>query len=178
MKYKRCFVTVGSTQFNELIFAVYSDDFLKMLHSLDFRELFVQCGSGNIPDIFTEEKKNAADQFTKTINGIKTTLFRYKTDISDEMISSDLIIGHAGAGTCMEVLSLGKPMIAVVNDTLMGNHQSELAEKLAEGKHLLYTTPVKLIDTLADSNLFNPALLPRVDPNDFRSYMQKVIRSL
>ena len=42
------------------------------------------------------------------------------------------MISHAGAGTCIEVLQAGKTLAVIVNDSLMDNHQVELAEKLAE----------------------------------------------
>ena len=44
------------------------------------------------------------------------------------------MISHAGAGTCIEVLQTGKTLAVIVNDSLMDNHQVELAEKLAEVK--------------------------------------------
>ena len=56
--------------------------------------------------------------------------FSVHQDISD----ADLVISHAGAGTCIEVLQTGKTLAVIVNDTLMDNHQVELAEKLAEVK--------------------------------------------
>ena len=40
----------------------------------------------------------------------------------------------------MEALSLQKPLIVVVNDMLMDNHQTELARQLAKDGHLLYAT--------------------------------------
>src|SRR4051812_24656047 len=52
---KRCFVTVGSTLFNELVEAATEDvDVLLALRSLQFAEIRVQCGSGRIPPGFGE----------------------------------------------------------------------------------------------------------------------------
>ena len=46
----------------------------------------------------------------------------------------------------------------VVNEDLMDNHQSELAEELAERKHLYCARPQTLHQTIADMNL--ESLLP------------------
>jgi len=44
---------------------------------------------------------------------------------------ADLIITHAGTGSLCEFISLGKPFIAVVNQTKAGNHQLEFLEHLS-----------------------------------------------
>jgi beta-1,4-N-acetylglucosaminyltransferase len=102
-------------------------------------------------------------------------LFRYKNSISEEMAHADLIIGHAGAGTCMEVLELGKPFVAVINNALMDDHQSDLAGQLAKDGHLLCTIPENLHKTLRDPSLFSPAPFPKSDPTIFSQFMKNLL---
>ncbi len=45
-----------------------------------------------------------------------------------------------GAGCIMESLLLRKPLIVVINEELMNNHQTELARQLSQDGHLLHTT--------------------------------------
>lgn len=73
-------------------------------------------------------------------------------------------VSHAaGSGSIFEALRLGKPLIVVVNEDLMDNHQSELAEELADRKHLYCARPQTLYQTIANMDL--ESLLPYV-PGD------------
>lgn len=64
----------------------------------------------------------------------------------------------AGSGSIFETLRANRPLVVVVNDLLMDNHQSELAEELADRKHLVCASPATLIDTLRHMDL--QALVP------------------
>ena len=79
---------------------------------------------------------------------IKLKSYGYKDSILDDIRQADLIISHAGAGSCMEVLERKKPLITVVNDELMNNHQIELAKKLNEEGYSLYCNTDSLADAI------------------------------
>lgn len=87
------------------------------------------------------------------------------------MKSADLIIGHAGAGTALDVLRLKKPMVSVINDKLMDNHQTELADRLAELGHLVKTTPTELHSALLQENTLSPKPFIQKNPNRFGEYI-------
>lgn len=97
--------------------------------------LKIQYGAGDFPDI-------------SDCHEISVECFRYKDSLSNDISEADLVISHAGAGTCLEVLELEKPLITVINDQLMHNHQTELAEKLADEKHSFCCTCGTLLDTI------------------------------
>lgn len=65
-----------------------------------------------------------------------------------EMRNAALIISHAGAGSVMEALTFHKPLIVCVNESLMGNHQEELATELRDRKHLIVATPESICEAL------------------------------
>lgn len=78
------------------------------------------------------------------------------------------IISHAGAGSCIDVLTRGKPLLVVINETLMANHQMELAEQLSRDNYLVYTTVDQLAETLKS---FDVAKLKKYDKGNVDKFI-------
>lgn len=75
------------------------------------------------------------------------------------MKKADLIISHSGSGSLFEALALKKKVIAVINETLMDNHQLEIAQELHNRKHIVKTKPnLDLLELLNDPSFFNEIL--------------------
>ena len=83
---------------------------------------------------------------------VNVDCYDYKSSLKDEIENSDLVISHAGAGTCLEVLNARKPLIVVVNDSLMHNHQAELATQLKIDKHCDSCLPGGVLEVLQNLN--------------------------
>lgn len=141
IEFRNIFVTVGTTQFDDLIATILSPQSLQQLNAFNCKNLRIQFGTGR--DIET-----AAIDLALQCYGIVVDCYRLKNNILDDIRNSDLVISHAGAGSCIEVLNANKPLIVVVNQHLMDNHQTELAAQLHSEGYLLYCTPDKLADTL------------------------------
>ncbi|KAJ9185156.1 hypothetical protein P3X46_004817 [Hevea brasiliensis] len=142
------FVTVGTTLFDALVRAVDTKEFKQELFRKGYTHLLIQMGRG----FYTPTKSEAED------GSVAVDYFTFSSSIADHLRSASLVISHAGSGSIFETLRLGKPLIVVVNEDLMDNHQSELAEELAERKHLYCARPRTLHRTIADMDL--ASLLP------------------
>ncbi|XP_038172151.1 UDP-N-acetylglucosamine transferase subunit ALG13 homolog isoform X2 [Arvicola amphibius] len=158
---KRAFVTVGTTSFDDLVARVAAPDSVEILKSLGYNQLVLQIGRGTVvPEPFSTES------FTLDV-------YRYKDSLKEDLQQADLVISHAGAGSCLESLEKGKPLVVVVNEKLMNNHQFELAKQLHKEGHLFYCTcrvlscpaPVSLLLLLLEiAKILQPCrtcLLPR-----------------
>ncbi|XP_004516873.1 uncharacterized protein [Cicer arietinum] len=141
------FVTVGTTCFDALVRAMDSENVKKELLAKGYTHLLIQMGRGSyVPTKSEGEGSLSVDHFT------------FSSSIADHLRSASLVISHAGSGSIFETLRLRKPLIVVVNEDLMDNHQSELAEELANRKHLYCASPQTLHQTIADMDL--NSLLP------------------
>lgn len=143
------FVTVGTTSFDSLVKAVDTEQVKQELFRKGYTHLLIQMGRGSyIPTTKSAEESG----------GLAVDYFTFSSSIADYLKSASLVISHAGSGSIFETLRLGKSLIVVVNEDLMDNHQSELAEELAARKHLLCARPQTLYTAIANMNL--DVLLP------------------
>lgn len=160
---KTVFVTVGTTSFDELIVNVTSSEAAQALKSRGYERLVLQVGRGSfLPD-------------AESCPHIRLEAFRFKDSIADDMEQADLVISHAGAGSCLEALGARKPLLVVVNDKLMDNHQLELARQLHMDSHLLYCTCSTLTETLKamDLSVLQPFLPGK--PKIFANFLDKAL---
>nr|CAH8841191.1 unnamed protein product [Trichobilharzia regenti] len=131
------FVTVGTTSFDKLINEVNKTKFYEGLTRLGYKNLIIQYGNGSIIPHTSEEG---------SVENLHIEAFRYKDSLKAEFANASLVISHGGAGVCLQALTpIGsRRLIIVINDSLMGNHQEELALTLLRGKHALVCTPSSL----------------------------------
>ena len=129
-----CLVTIGSTGFNDLFEEINREEFFKAIFvTLGIRKLYVQKGNSKNE---LNSLKNLVGQFNtqscveRSLNQKEIEVFDYDINIEDIIARWALVIGHWGAGTVTGVLGAGKHMVWVINETLMDNHQTELADKL------------------------------------------------
>lgn len=94
-------------------------------------------------------------------------IWRFKSSIQAECEQADLVISHAGSGTVLDVLRLGKPLILVPNPTLLDNHQEELASALQILGHLKASSIQNLASTIASFEPHDLVPFPPFDGTKF-----------
>lgn len=161
------YVTVGSTRFDDLIKNVTTDEFLKLLQLKGCKNLVLQIGKG--------EKVN--EQNISIKYGINVEQYDFKIEPKrTDIINADLIIGHAGAGTCLDILTNRKPGILVINETLMNNHQQELALHMKKEGYLECCIVDEIKSCLERLNLEERKLYePGKNINAFVNFMDDLI---
>lgn len=90
----RAFVTVGSTSFDELVEAVFSQSVLQALFKKGFTHLVVQCGKYPLASELRDISVDGPWIWTE--EGIQVDSWRYKPSLKDEYDAADLVISHAG----------------------------------------------------------------------------------
>jgi len=156
-RFKRIFVTVGTTNFEDLIKIIDTEEFQRMAYeTLGTREILAQIGNG------TCEPKTR-------YRGIDVKFYRLKPDIKEDMASADLILTHCGAGSVTEAMKSNRPTVAVVNDKLMDNHQTELSEALVDSGPFIFSaaSPAQLLEMLPSFKFETLKKYTSVDLNKF-----------
>jgi beta-1,4-N-acetylglucosaminyltransferase len=136
--------------------------YLQVLQARGYTKLIIQIGHGTIVPP------------SGLICGVQVEYFRFKDSISEDIQHADLIISHAGAGSCLEALGALKPLLVVINEDLMHNHQLELAQQLHEDRHVHYTTCTRLEHTLQHMDLQTLKPFPTVDAHKFTDFLDSV----
>lgn len=164
MSGQAAFVTVGTTQFDALIKAVVEEGTLEALRQMGYTKLTLQIGHG---------------KFTPPVGqhqGVSLSHFSLKPSIAEDFASADLVISHAGAGSCFEALEAGRPLVAVVNNTLMDNHQVELAEELAKNGYCFFCHPETLQETLFNMDVSHLKPYSPGHPRILAEYLDSVFK--
>lgn len=163
-------VTVGTTEFNELIAAVDTPAFVQALRGVGAPRLVVQIGRGSYVPVVLPTECGAA--------GIEFECFRLKDTLADDMQAADVIVSHCGSGSVLDAMSLHKTLVLVVNTALQDNHQSELARAMttAPHNHALATTPCGVVEMLVDLPALRRGLAPYPEPD--RDAFPAIIDSL
>ncbi|GLV41748.1 Alg13 UDP-N-acetylglucosaminyltransferase subunit [Carabus blaptoides fortunei] len=161
MATQNVFVTVGTTKFDKLIETVTSAEVLHILSSLGYDSVTLQIGNGSFEPVES--------------NIIKISYYRLKPSIKDDIRNARLVISHAGAGSCLEVMSEHKPLIAVINEDLMGNHQQEIAKALSNRGHLKYCNCSDLSIILECRQFEHFKLYRAENSRRFTNYLDKCI---
>ena len=162
---KTVFVTVGTTEFDQLITRLDRIEFLSCLHQHGYSKLILQYGRGtHIPNVISDESGTFC---------IDAECYRYKPSLEEDMKRADLVISHCGAGSILEAITYGKMLIVVTNSSLQDNHQQDLSDALTAGNYYLSTIPGGIIDAIA-ANECNPTARSRKKfaINDSNNFMR------
>eukprot|EP00466_Bigelowiella_natans_P008775 jgi/Bigna1/40987/e_gw1.48.72.1 len=99
--------------------------------------------------------------------------FEFTPKFKEILAASSLVISHAGAGSITETLHLKKPLLVVVNETLMDNHQIELAEAMCSEGYLFWTNVKGVLEKLSTSNFRKLKPYPKPDAKAFAVLLDK-----
>ncbi|KAF7233881.1 hypothetical protein EG68_12578 [Paragonimus skrjabini miyazakii] len=157
------FDIIRTTSFDKLIEVTNNPSFYAALSWLGYTDLVVQFGGGvivpsppsqaSIDDVAASSHlvgSSANGCQTESLHMLRLRAFRYKDSLDGEISSSSLVISHGGAATCLQALTPfgSRRLVVVINDSLSGNHQEELALTLARGGHAVVTSPERLLSLL------------------------------
>ncbi|RYY81991.1 hypothetical protein EON63_14285 [archaeon] len=154
-KMKQVLVTVGTTEFDELIKAIDNEAFLVEMLKVGCEKLLIQYGRGVY---LPSQLPQLAPKYNITL-----TMFQFDPSLPTIISESNLMIGHCGAGTILDAVTTHTKMVVVVNPTLQGNHQLELAHVLEKHQICKITYPdhiLKCLQECFEENMVHNMKLP------------------
>lgn len=153
-------LTGATVTFRQLIEQVTLKEFISGISKAGIRRLFIQYGneSANKSQTFFESSieksglpyENNDGIYSSESGTLQILAFPFSSDISGEYIEQvDIVVSHAGTGSIIDVLKLDKPLIVVVNECLMDNHQVDVANEFAKLNYCTVSTCSGLSNELA-----------------------------
>lgn len=146
-------VTTGATiTFTTLLEQITNHEVIKSLILLNVSHLTIQYGNEtrggvNISTSIFEDILSKSDLLAKldlrdtsspctssksyTSPAFTLEVLPFTSDINSFIHKADIVISHAGTGSIIDTLRLQKNLIVITNDTLMNNHQTEIANEFS-----------------------------------------------
>ena len=87
------FVTVGSTRFDTLVQAVFTEDVLFSFCSKGYTSLVVQCGNSTF-ELASAIENGGIHKMSRA--GVDIEFWPYKPSLQEDYKKADLVISHAG----------------------------------------------------------------------------------
>ncbi|CCW67964.1 unnamed protein product [Phytomonas sp. Hart1] len=164
-------VTVGSTRFDELIYAMLNTSAWTTLRAhFAIDKLLVQYGAMDFTPLPNQPMRWDADPanlstgiWRGTWGGVVVEAFSYRPKLDQCISDASLVITHAGAGTILECLNARCPTVVVPNRRLMSDHQLDLANALMRRGYLYCVSVEQLGDQLRTLNLNKLSVYPGMD---------------
>ncbi|GMM34234.1 N-acetylglucosaminyldiphosphodolichol N-acetylglucosaminyltransferase catalytic subunit [Saccharomycopsis crataegensis] len=142
-------ITTGATEtFKDLIQFAVSKQFLEYLVTENFTHLIVQYGpdqsiistSSHLTPVDNNNNNNSVEscpaksnlQFFTFKQSLSVETYAFNSALSNDILKADYVISHAGTGSILDSLRAHRPLIVVVNNQLMDNHQAEIAKALKD----------------------------------------------
>lgn len=145
------FTTGATVTFKALVQYIAEPTFIQSLQKLGFSDITIQYGNETTNSAYVSKQffsdvisanrlvekldLEIANEFNdKSVtyfqnSTIRLAVFAFSPDISSYIQNADVVVTHAGTGSILDALRLGKPVIAVTNPALMDDHQEEIARE-------------------------------------------------
>ncbi|CDK28157.1 unnamed protein product [Kuraishia capsulata CBS 1993] len=148
-------VTTGATAtFRPLIAATLDAKFLRGIVKLGYNRMVVQYGTEvpisrqfyeNCVAQLAELKYIGVDVGSSRLEHYKLVVegIPYDPQFVERFVKlADLVVSHGGTGSILDALRLEKKLVVVINESLMDNHQLEIAEAFSNIGVLVYASDV------------------------------------